>query len=588
MLTAVALLIGFAAYFTFTAYHLPIGAGPDHAAHKDVSVFIFRHGRLAVFPRDEDTLKFTPYGSTRALRPPLSYLVSASLARLLPGSMVRSTRVFRYGVGLMCAATVMLTFVGLRVYFRSTWFGVLGATLVGLMPQFSFLASYVSDDSGAIFSATLLIVAVLVVLRYGLRLSTVVLLGLSTGLVILSKLTAWLLLPFAYVIVIASLREAKSRLPYLGVAWLLALLVGGGWWIGFNMWHYGVGDPLLFRVTADVAQRHAGIERPNSRGFSERGVGFYDLTVRNYQNFIGETFKSTVGNLDRLRLRMGWPQYALYFSVFALAVIGYLWRLLWRVGRRTASFVGQRSDGIWIETILLCAIVFQIYMYVRFNVKHDIQIQGKYLIPVILPVLVLFFSSIQSLKYRLNRVLELQIDLDHRHTIYNVIGGLSALLIVGVHSHALAAYVVPFYFPQPYDVSVRQFKSMDLVKGFAAAETTNAELRNHGDALQISALAADPRVVIGGPLCRILHRNAILQISITSDQEGLFQIFVDNGGGFSERNTHRAIYRAGSTTLIFAVRADNCKQVRLDPMIGPGELTIDNIAVAPLYISQPR
>ncbi len=169
-----------------------------------------------------------------------------------------------------------------------------------------------------------------------------------------------------------------------------------------------------------------------------------------------------------------------------------------------------------------------------------------------------------------------------------MIGGLSALLIIGVHSHALAAYVVPFYFPQPYDVSVRQFKSVDLGKGFVAAEATNVELRNRGDALQITALAADPKLVIGAPLCRILHRNSILQISITSDQEGLFQVFVDNGAGFSERNTHRAIYRAGSTTLIFAVRADNCKQVRLDPMIGRGELTIDNIAAAPLYISQPR
>lgn len=588
VLIAAVLLFGFAAYFSFTAYHLPIGAGPDHAAHKDVSMFIYRYGRLAVFPRDEDTLKFTPYGSTRALRPPLSYLVSAALARLLPEAKVRSTRVFRYGIVLMCAATVMLTFVGLRVYFRSTWFGVLGAMLVGLMPQFSFLASYVSDDSGAIFSATLLIVAVLVTLRYGLRLSTVVLLGLSTGLVIISKLTAWLLLPFAYVILIALLRGAKNKLPRLGVTWLLALLLGGGWWIGFNMWHYGVGDPLLFRVTADVAERHARIERPNSRGFSERGVGFYDLTVRNYQNFIGETFKSTVGNLDRLRLRMGWPQHVLYFSVFALAVIGYLWRLLWRVGGRSASIVGQRGDRIWVETLLLCAIVFQIYMYVRFNLKHDIQIQGKYLIPVMLPVLVLFFSSFQSLKYRLDRALELRIDLDHRHTIYNVIGGFSALLIIGVHSHALAAYVVPFYFPQPYDVSVRQFKSVDLGKGFVAAEATNVELRNRGDALQITALAADPKLVIGAPLCRILHRNSILQISITSDQEGLFQVFVDNGAGFSERNTQRAIYRAGSTTLIFAVRADNCKQVRLDPMIGRGELTIDNIAAAPLYISQPR
>ena len=36
----------------------------------------------SVIPADVDELKLTPYGSTRALRPPLSYMVSAGVARM--------------------------------------------------------------------------------------------------------------------------------------------------------------------------------------------------------------------------------------------------------------------------------------------------------------------------------------------------------------------------------------------------------------------------------------------------------------------------------------------------------------------------
>mgnify|MGYP000521147199 CR=1 FL=1 len=77
------MVIAFLAYYLATAMALPYGAGPDYDAHFDGARFIFSEGRLAVLPEDASKLHITAYGSTRVLRPPLSYLVAAAAFLLI-------------------------------------------------------------------------------------------------------------------------------------------------------------------------------------------------------------------------------------------------------------------------------------------------------------------------------------------------------------------------------------------------------------------------------------------------------------------------------------------------------------------------
>ena len=48
----------------------------------------------------------------------------------------------------------------------------------------------------------------------------------------------------------------------------------------------------------------------------------------------------------------------------------------------------------WFYGILFLMTVFQIIMYIRFNLYHDVQVQGKYLLPAFFPVLILFSAAL--------------------------------------------------------------------------------------------------------------------------------------------------------------------------------------------------
>ena len=185
------LLFGvFLCYFYFSSDVLPIGAGPDYTTNNDAVHFLYTHGRLAVMPRDENEVGYSPAGGTRVLRPPFAYIVTAGTAKVLHAWIHRQAILFRKGSALLCAATVAVAFYAGVLYFNSYTAGLLAALLFGLLPQFAFQASYNNDDSGAIFSATLLLCVLVRIVRKGVNWPNAILLGLAGGLVILSKQTA--------------------------------------------------------------------------------------------------------------------------------------------------------------------------------------------------------------------------------------------------------------------------------------------------------------------------------------------------------------------------------------------------------------
>ncbi|MFV1977157.1 MAG: DUF2142 domain-containing protein, partial [Candidatus Scalindua sp.] len=388
--------LSFFSYFFFTSNILPHGAGPDWKSNTDASKFIYEHGRLAVLPDDEDLLHFTVYGGTRSLRPPLSYIVSATTAKVFDSSELSSHGLFRKGSALLSALALALTFYALSIYFSSYAIGLMGAVIIGLMPQFTFIASYNNDDSGAIFSATLMIAVLVRIYRYGISNTNAVLVGLAAGLIVLSKMTAWLLIPSVILFLILFIR-APSRilLRYTGIAGVIFILAGG-WWFAFNIAHYGIDDPLLKKITNTVIEQHRRLPVGSGVGFAAQGVGFYELLGKNYKNFLGETAKSTIGNLDWLKLKVGPLQYTVYLAVFFIALFYYFFRLSEYLLRRVRgkSVENEFYRQLIFESLLALIIVFQIIMYTWTNIYNDIQVQGKYILPIFLAILILFFSGI--------------------------------------------------------------------------------------------------------------------------------------------------------------------------------------------------
>lgn len=593
LLLSVSVFVIFFSYYFISSNILPKGAGPDWKSNTDVAQFIYENSRLAVLPEDEKALHFTVYGGTRALRPPLSYIVSAIAARAFSFTGLDLFVLFRKGSALLCALAVALTFYGLSLYFSSYRIGLLSASIIGLMPQYTFIASYTNDDSGAIFSATLMLVVLIRIYRYGVNNTNAALFGLALGLVILSKMTAWLLLPFVILFLLIYIREpVRLLLRYSAIAGVV-FMFSGGWWLAMNMYHYGIDDPILKKVSKTSAQQHRRLPPDQGVGYAAQGIGFYQLLVKNQGNFLGETAKSAIGNMDWLRLRVGPLQYGVYLLIFYSALLYYFFSLTGYLFRRIMKkqVNKEQAKKLIFESLLVGIIIVQIIMYTWTNIYNDIQIQGKYLIPVFLVVLVLFFSAIQqslSAASRLgSEISSAGYPINAQTTRGIVTFSAAMIFIMFVHWQAWINYVIPFYNPPAYNIRLDAFRSLSVEEIFSQ-NTDNLQVQHHPGGTVFTATGADPKVELDNKICGLISSNAMLRIVVQAQHADTLQFFVDEGQGYTTRHAYTASYREGENTLLLPISSTHCQRVRFDPFVNEGTLKLLTMDIAVMKIHPRR
>ena len=665
-------------YFGFTASHLPVGAGPDAYANYSAVSFYLKHKRLAVFPEDENTagISYTPHGTTRLLRPPLSFLVSALLTPVSPLGEKASRNVVgskawhkapRIGSVLLCALTVAFIYLGLYWYFGNAWYAVVGSALTGLLPQFTFIASHLNDDSSAIFSATMLFAALILIYLRRTKLSTIVFLGLSVGLVLVSKLSAWLVLPTAGLAFLLFFRIEKKRWLPCGLILIAMTIVGGGWWPLFNMSHYGIDDYRARNIQREIATRHKNLKPLEGHGFIAQGIGFYQLGIRNHGNFIGASIKSAIGNLGWLELRLSPVQYTPYYAVLILAVLYYLMRVLF-VSVRCWTGMQEETDTrrFIFETLLVGAIVFQVLAYTYRNVYQDIQVQGKYLLPIILPLLVLFLAATRVMSHTLLawlRAAGLRSITLPSHNIPQAVALLCLFTFGLVHLDGVLRRVLPYYWPPAYSLNSSDFEFLNLDQALWTELHKDISITIQDGAWQIQSAGEDPQLILPGDICNQYGKNFLVRVDLVTDEgcygsyvrnnpdlltaykvseraqsiqawgkshyntygkaEGrglpvgcsnsvtmtsddmtpaadttgeavksdrILAIYVDDGKGFRPdfRGPAAQIkYRPGNQSVVLGLAAQTCKRLRLDPMVGPGQMAITAIGFSKVKILPP-
>ncbi len=585
---AALLLAVFLLYFNDTTSLLPLDAGPDEAAHNDAAKFILEHKRLAVLPDDQDQLLFTRYGGTRSLRPPLSYLMSAVMAAIHPAHKVNMVVALRKGSAVLGALTVVLVFVTLWIYFASWRLALLGAALVGFLPQFAFISSYNNDDSGAIFAGSALILALVLLHRKGLNVWTALTGGGAAGLVLLAKQSAWMLLPIALAYVLLFVRARPMRMLRLSSLALCALVLCGGWWILHNMYHYGPGDPFAMRITATMADQYAHFSPDREFGYAPQGVGYADLLF-NHDNFLVKTYKSTIGNLDWLRLRVGPLHYALYLFVFFVAIAYYPLKGAASIRSRVGGRDVPRTRDFVFELLMLAAVALQFFMYLWANIHNDIQVQGKYLLPVIVAVLIPFSAALRSIwgvSDRLCRELrghELALG---QNGLRNVALAAALAVVIGLHLDSLYHYVVRFYRPTPVRLHIGQFTKVELADSDIVSMHNMELLDQSNGVLYLNATDEDPWMVLKPRLCGKFKDGKLLRIDLESDRDDEFRIYWDRGGGFAEKDMRNSAYKEGEQRFYINLNIRHCRRIRLDPITGPGQVRIKGLAVAPLSVER--
>ncbi|HEY3078302.1 MAG TPA: glycosyltransferase family 39 protein [Chloroflexota bacterium] len=371
------ILGGYLVVATLYATRVPIYNAPDEPAHVNYVREIARRGALPVLrPGDwnADLLerlkadRFPPGSDVSTIRyeshqPPLYYLLLAPLAVATEGASERdqvvALRLGSVGIGLVALAALYLAARGLIPCDRGT--ALLALALAAFVPQHvATLASVTNDGLTELWLALLLWLGVLA-LRDGLDSRGAAVLGLVTGLAMLTKLSAWVGGgPLAGLALLLAPTRRGRKTSHILVAAIVALALALPWVVRGAL-VYGADDPfgLIRHDQVVLGQPLTGTPGPGE-------IARLGATL----------FRSFWGQFGWMGVLMDERVYGGLALLSGLIGLGIgLWLAPWGGLWREADGVARR--GYLLAGALVAAVVVATIVY---NLRY-LQPQGRYLFP---------------------------------------------------------------------------------------------------------------------------------------------------------------------------------------------------------------
>ncbi|MDP8925227.1 MAG: DUF2142 domain-containing protein [Chloroflexota bacterium] len=380
---------------------------PDEPAHFNYVRHVAQTGQLPILaPGDWDaellarltTERFPNDDEIAGIRyeghqPPLYYLLGAAVNRLSWDLLLeRQVLALRALSILLGVVTVVAAFVvGREVAPNRPELALLGGATVAFVPMHTAISAAINNDSLANALAGVTLATLLVGWRRGFGVRGAVALGVLLGLVLLTKLTAYVYVPLGLATLF--LRERRPGPPLGEVfsrAARLTLLAGGvalliaSWWFVRNVSVYGLADPLgLARHDAVV------VGQPRWQALDLASLDFFYRVL--FRSFWGMFGWMGVVLPDRV--------YLLYLGLTLLAILGLLLPWLRVASRAIGDLFKRRGDDagrgpvalrapwlIWTPILLVFAAV------AYYNLTF-IQPQGRYLFPALVPLAVVLATG---------------------------------------------------------------------------------------------------------------------------------------------------------------------------------------------------
>lgn len=519
---------------------------------------------------DEDIF-FTGLGTTRSTRPPLTYIVTALLYNASEFTELTKNRRLRIGSSVIASATLVVMLFGLYAAFSNWSLAVFGVCLVGLMPRFVMLAACNNDDIGAIFSATALFSSLIIFRRQHHSIMSITAVFAAIGLVVITKFTAWLCLPLVALYLIATYRFSFFRDVKRAPLLVGCFILFGGWWILFNSYHYGISDPTGMKHAVSIQKQMVDIE-PNQRGYESIGVGYADL-LQNYDSFLYKSYKSTIGYIDWIKLE---SSDALYLFYGVILIVALLYGL-------SLALVNLKSKD-YLSFLFIAVVVAQILFYFHHNLVRDQQPQGRYLLPVIFPLIYFFLAFVSKLP-AINLSLEIK---SAKYVVTNAFALLLISVCFALHIHNYISYTRPIFSHKTFFTSLTRAKAMGLQDTFQIKETESLSYKFIDDSLQLERQGEGvPGLILQPSFCELLHSNTLLSLTVESNTPGGMYVRLDKHGHDTYDDLYWQSYRtAGTHSLIFSIRQQHCSGAKITLSSSVNSLKITKAEIRSLRIHE--
>ena len=434
---ALALLLGaaLALMLVWTAV-VPFDKGPDEAEHYRVAHFIYANGRLPVFAADGDMYGYVVNAEeafiSYAALPGFNYILAALAMRLVltddPYALLYAARFVSTLAVLM---TIYLAYRTARLLFPKRPDIARGTALIlVLIPQVTLTGAYVNQDAYTMAASSWAVYLLLAGWKEGWTAGRAAWLGVALGLVLLGRLNGYVLIPFAFLVAVVSLRGGVGFVLFrMFITGSVATLVSG-WW--FVRSYAQTGDPIGIQAVLEAWRALA----PLRRAPREIGVSFLDILRGDTPYLVFRTFWGAFGQLEVYFL---WPYYALLGLLTLGAGAGLAWGLVqWFSGPRPLHALFDREYArnqafLAAAVALLGVLVLGMVALVFWQAwATSFATQGRYLFPAIVPIVLFITLGITALP--LGRVLQ-------PLALGCAIAFLFVLNLIG-----LFAYTVPTYY----------------------------------------------------------------------------------------------------------------------------------------------
>lgn len=431
---ALMLMIFLAAVFLFLlcwAVIQPFNASPDEEMRYQIVQYIVKHGALPD-GRDPEILNAT-WGISYAFYPILAYMIMAIPAKIVSlftssaMAMVIAARLVNVVFGTVMA---YLTYKIGEMVFQNRAAKWMFTCLVTFLPGLLFVHSYVNNDSMALLSVTWIIYVWVRSVKEGWSWKICVHLAAAVSMCALSYYNAYgyiLCSLIFFVISILFSQQKEHRLKFLfsrGAVIVGIVAVLAGWWFIRNAVLYN-GDFLGMQASNICAEQFAAEGfRPSERiSLKDQGLRIYDMFRLQPgewpHNWIVTVAVSFVGTFGYLNIFMPYSLTKIYFLVFGIGLFGCLFairKLFFLRGtkvektRETENGEAVIHKKIYLESrwnkqnvmhlCMLLAIAITFGLLVQYSYASDLQAQGRYILPMIIPFMYFITYGYQTLLNR--------------------------------------------------------------------------------------------------------------------------------------------------------------------------------------------
>lgn len=385
---------------------IPYNDAPDEEMHFQIVNYIFRHGSL---PHGGDPEIRSPiWGLSYGFTPYLPYIIGALFVKI---SSFFSMDINIYViaarmVSVLCGVFISYYCIKISQNLFTKYYRWLFVIFCVLLPGTVFLFSYINCDSMSVLSSAMIIYAWIRGLKTKWDFRYCVLLAIGISVCILSYFNAYGYILCSIFLFFVSyfhlFKKDYNFKDFRNKLLLITSIVFGLvlWWFIRNAILYN-GDIIGIETSDHYAEMYARADlKPSARiTLAKQGIPFYSFIIHScwapmvYFSFIG------LFGYMKIKITPYWI-YIVYFIFFLLFVVGLIWNV---ISKRKLFKNKKHIVSKYFNITMFIAFLIPIILSLHYSYYSDFQPQGRYLAPLIIP---LMYFLVIGLKQLMNKIVK--------------------------------------------------------------------------------------------------------------------------------------------------------------------------------------